>query len=162
MIPDDTFIFNHSGALRNFDDHEARLRDGHDLRHLPAAIEDRAQILAVHELERDEERVLDFAEIEDLSDVRVVELHRDLRFIDEHLDELFVLGNVGKDALDREQALEAFDTEGLGLEDLGHAADVHPLEQVIFPERDGLLHSTASTSHAHEQQIAGCPTIGEP
>jgi len=26
MIPDDTFIFNHSGALRNFDDHEARLR----------------------------------------------------------------------------------------------------------------------------------------
>src|SRR5713101_9799358 len=26
MIPDDTFIFNHAGAPRNFDDHEVRLR----------------------------------------------------------------------------------------------------------------------------------------
>src|SRR5258708_36020005 len=26
MIPDDTYIFNHYGPLRNFDDHEARLR----------------------------------------------------------------------------------------------------------------------------------------
>ena len=26
MIPDDTIIFNHCGALSNFDDHEARLR----------------------------------------------------------------------------------------------------------------------------------------
>ena len=37
------------------------------------------------------------------------------------------------------QPLEALDAEGLGLEDLGHAADVDALEEVVLSERDGLL-----------------------
>src|SRR5262249_9803390 len=113
---------------------------------LPPPVEDRAQVLAVDELERDEEGIVDFAEIEDLGDVRVAELHRDLRLIDEHLDELFVLGDVGEDALDREEALEALDPEGFGLEHLGHPAHVYTLEQVVLTKRDGFLHPCASTS----------------
>src|SRR6185369_6807951 len=40
-----------------------------------------------------------------------------------------------QDPLDREDLLEAFDPEGLGLEDLRHAADRDPLEERVFPER---------------------------
>ena len=47
-------------------------------------------------LDGDEVRVVHLAEIEDLGDVRVLQLHRDLRLVDEHRDELFVLGDVGR------------------------------------------------------------------
>ena len=90
-------------------------------------------------LERDEEAVVDLTEVEDLGDVRVLQLHGDLRLVDEHRDELVVLGDVRQDALDGDQALEALDAEGLRLEDLGHPPDVDPLEEVVLAERDGLL-----------------------
>src|SRR5690606_24340095 len=61
------------------------------------------------------------------------------RLVDEHRDELFVLGDVRQDALDREQPLEALDAIGLRLEDLGHAADVDAVEQPVFSELDRLL-----------------------
>ena len=69
----------------------------------------------------------------------MLQLHGDLRLVDEHRDELFVLGDVREDALDGEQPLEALDAERLGLEDLGHTADVDPLEEVVLPEGDGFL-----------------------
>jgi hypothetical protein len=90
-------------------------------------------------LQRDEEAVLDLTEVEDLGDVRVLQLHGDLRLVDEHRDELLVLGDVRQDAFDGEQPLEALDAEGLGLEYLGHASDVDPLEEVVLAERDGFL-----------------------
>ena len=115
---------------------------GHRDRQLLAAraraVEDRAQVLAVHVLERDEVAVVDLAEVEDLGDVRVRELHGDLRLVDEHRDELFVLRDARQDALDRHHALEALHAGGLRLEDLRHAADVDALEQVVLAERDGL------------------------
>src|SRR5262249_6678112 len=77
-------------ALARLHDDDARLRDGHRLRAvarggrlLLAAVEDAAQIFTVNELEGDEVGVLDFAEIEDLADVGVVELDGDLGFVDE-------------------------------------------------------------------------------
>src|SRR5262249_38620105 len=75
----------------------------------------------------------------DLTDVGVSQLHADLRLVLEHRDELFVLRDVGEDALDRHQALEAAGAEDLPPPDLGHAADVDPVEQQVPPEGDRLL-----------------------
>jgi hypothetical protein len=81
---------------------------------LAGPIEDRAQVLALHVLERDEVAVADFTELEDLGDVRVGQLNRDLRLVDEHRDELVVLGDDGRMRLTA-TALEALHTEGLAL-----------------------------------------------
>ncbi len=89
-------------ALADLHDDVASLLDGHDLALAAQAVEDRAQVLAVDVLERDEITVVDLTEVEDLGDVRVLELHGDLRLVDEHRDELFVLGDVRQDALDGE------------------------------------------------------------
>ena len=113
---------------------------GHGLAALARAVEDRAQVLALHVLHRDEVALAHLPQVEDLSDVRVRELHGDLRLVDEHDDEFLVLRDGGQDALQRNEALEAFDAEGLGLENLGHAADVHSLEEKVLSEGDGLLH----------------------
>src|SRR5581483_74967 len=88
-----------------------------------------------------------FTEVEDLADVGVVQLNRDLRLVDEHGDEFFIFGDVRQDALDGEQALEALDAERLGLEYLGHAADVDAVEQVVFPELDRLLQRALPSRH---------------
>ena len=86
------------------------------------AILDLEQVLAPDVLHRDEVRAVDATELEDLADVRVRELTRDLRFIDEHLDEIAILAHRGQDSLDRDDLLEALDAVRLGLEDLRHAA----------------------------------------
>ena len=62
-------------------------------------------------LERDVVAAVDDAEVEDLRDVRVVQLDGELRLVDEHADELFVLRDVRQDALDRDEPLEALDAE---------------------------------------------------
>ena len=86
-------------------------------------------------------RAVDATELEDLADVRVSELSRNLRFIDEHLDEVAVLAHRREDPLDGDDLLETFDAVGLRFEDLGHPADTDSVEQKVFPERNGLSHS---------------------
>ena len=48
MIPDDPIIFNHSGALSNFDDHEAHVRHLLQQDALPT-LKDRRHLLSVCE-----------------------------------------------------------------------------------------------------------------
>src|SRR5438034_7319476 len=47
------------------------------------------------------------------SQVGMTQLRGDLRLVDEHLDELFVLGDGREDALDRDQLFKALDADGL-------------------------------------------------
>ena len=54
------------------------------LPHLP---HDRAKVLAVHVLHRDEVSAVDLPDVEDLDDVRVRERGRDARLVEEHVDE---------------------------------------------------------------------------
>jgi hypothetical protein len=89
----------------------------------------------------------------------VVQLNRDLRLVDEHRDELFVLGNARQDPFDRQQPLEALHAEGLGLEHLGHAADVDALEQVALAEWDWLLHDMAPRATGAQLKWP-LPTLG--
>ncbi|MEZ4335977.1 MAG: hypothetical protein R3B82_05055 [Sandaracinaceae bacterium] len=76
-------------------------RDG--LAALASPVEDRPEVLPVDELHRDEERVRDLTEVEDLGDVRVRQLHGDLRLVDEHRDELLVLRDRREDPLHRDE-----------------------------------------------------------
>ena len=73
-------------------------------------------------------------QLEDLADVRVRQLNGDLGFIDEHIDELLIFGDLGQHPLDGKQPLEALDPVRDRLVDLGHAADGHPLEEVVVAE----------------------------
>ena len=93
------------------------------------AIENGAQILAVDVLHRDEEVLVFPREIEDRHDIGVLELHRDLRLIDEHRDELLVLRDARQNALHRDESLEPFNAKGLGFENFGHPADVDAFEK---------------------------------
>jgi hypothetical protein len=127
-------------ALADLHDHEAGLGHRHRLVDRAAPVEDVPEIATVDVLQRDVVRAVDDTEVEDLGDVRVVQLNRDLRLVDEHLDELFVLRDVRKDPLHGHQPLEALHPVGLRPEDLGHAADIDALEQVVLAEWNGLLH----------------------
>ena len=93
--------------------------------------QDRAQVAPVHVLHRDVVALLQLAEVEHLDDVRVGEAGHHLGLVDEHVHELLVVGEVGQDALDRDDLLEPFHARALGPEHLGHAADGHPLEQAV-------------------------------
>ncbi len=111
---------------------------------LPAGARERArEVEPVHVLHRDVERVGrrarlsdvgGLAEIEDLHHVRVREAHGELGLVDEHVDELGAARELGQDALDDEDLLEALDAVALGLEDLRHAALAQPLQQAVATE----------------------------
>ena len=101
---------------------------------VPGAPHDRAQVAAVDVLHRDVVALLDPAEVEDLDDVRVGEAGHHLGLVHEHVQELLVLREVRQDALDRDDLLEALDAGALGLEDLGHAADRHPVDELVGAE----------------------------
>jgi len=90
--------------------------------------------VTVHVLHRDVVALLDPAEVEDLHDARVGEARHHLGLVHEHVEELLVVREVGQDAFERHDLLEALDARPLRLEDLGHAADRHPVEELVGPE----------------------------
>ncbi len=150
--------------LAHLPDHVANHRDGGGLVALAAAVEDRAKVLAGDVFHRDEVAVPDFPEIENLRDVGVRELDGDLRLIDEHRDELVVLSDVRKDALDGDNLFEPLLTEGLGAPNLGHSADVDPVEQEVLPKGNRLLldgHVGARFVRA-PPTVRGCRGFGAP
>jgi hypothetical protein len=93
----------------------------------------------------------DLAEVEDVNDVGMVQLRRKLRFVGEHRDELFVVGDVREDLLDRDDLLEPLDPAPARPEELCHAAAGDPLQDLVLPEavrsrdllRQGQLHGLA-------------------
>ena len=68
-----------------------------------AALEDGAHVLAVDMLHRDEVLAVRARELVDARDVVVAQHARDLGLVDEHLDEVVVLGEVREHALDRDE-----------------------------------------------------------
>ena len=89
------FVVGVVEPLTHFHDAVADTRDRDLLPEAPCALEDRLEILAADVLERDEVIAGVLTEVEDLRNVGVVELPRDLRLIDEHVDERLVLGDRG-------------------------------------------------------------------
>ena len=87
---------------------------GHERRHrrrrrlvLRERTQQAQQVLALDVLHDDEELAVLLAELVDLHDVGVREARRDLRLVDEHVDELRILVVRAEDLLDDDGALEA-------------------------------------------------------
>ena len=76
---------------------------------LPHRADDRADVLAVDVLHRDEVRAVDLPDVEDLDDVGVRERRGDARLVEQHVDERLVLVHRRQDALDDDELLEARD-----------------------------------------------------
>ena len=79
-------------------------------------------IFSVDELHGDEIHIFDAAKIENLGNVDVIELHRDLSFIDKHIDELLVLHKSGVNHFESEIFFKPTNTRRLGKIDLRHSA----------------------------------------
>ena len=62
----------------------------------------------------------------------MIEVEADLGLVQEHADEPFVLRQVRKNALDRDELLEALNAGGVGLEDLGHPARADAFDDLVF------------------------------
>ena len=75
-------------------------------------------------------------QLEHLHDVGVVQLRGDARLVQEHLDELGLLGEVGEDALDDQQLRTR---RRLRQEQLRHPTHREPLDEEVFPEGGGDL-----------------------
>ena len=101
-------------------------------------VEQRAHVLAVDVLHGEEVlvavgTVVD-GEFVDPRDVLVLQDGGDLGFVDAHAQKVVVGGEVVEHALDRHQVHAPLDVEGLGAEDLGHAAERDSIEEQISPE----------------------------
>ena len=108
--------------------------DGHDALELRRLAQDLEQIAAVDVLHRDVVGVADLAQVEDVRDVHVLELDRDLGLVDQHLDEVVVRREVGVDHLQGHDLLEALQALGRGEVDLGHAAGRDLREETVGAE----------------------------
>ena len=125
-------VIERRGDLRGDEDGERRRQRQAGL---ASRVQDRAQVASLDVLHRDEVPAgLDLSEVEDVHDIGVIELGGELGLVGEHRDELFVVGDVRQDLLDRHDLLEALDTAPAGLEDLGHSPGVDPLEDLVLPE----------------------------
>ncbi len=98
---------------------------------LARLVDDVLEVHPVDKLHDDEVGPVGEPQVEDLHAVGVVEVEADLGLVQEHAHEALVLGEVGQDALDRDELLEALQATGVGLEDLGHASRVDAFKDVV-------------------------------
>ncbi len=89
-------------------------------------------VFAVDELHRVEERVTDLTEVEDLRDVRVLQLRREARFVEEHRDPPRIVIALGTDAFEHDVPLETRESVRARQEDFGHASLRQTSEQLVL------------------------------
>ncbi len=97
-------------------------------------LEQRAQIETVDELERHEVTAVHHPEVEDLDDVRVSQLRRDARFLEEEPNELGVRFERRQDALQTNVLLERSGATAHGDERLGHPPRAESPLELVRPE----------------------------
>ena len=114
----------------------------------PAGAGHHAEGLAVEVLHRDEPRPVVFAEVEDGAEVRVVELRREPRLVQEHVHEAAARGDVGMDRLHGDPLLEPGGAAVLREVDRGHAA-----------LRDAIAQGVATQS-SHTRARRRSPRVG--
>ena len=100
-----------------------------------ALLEQRAQVAARQVLHHDEVLAARGDEIDRVDDVRVVERRGQLRFAQEQVDELFLLGELREELLQHDLHLEAAGTELLADVDRPHAALGEVLQDDIAVDR---------------------------
>ncbi len=108
-----------------------RLLHREALARLAQALDHRLEVHPVDELHDDEVGVVRRADVEDGDDVGVAQAGPQAGLVQEHRDEVLVLGEVRQDALDRDLLLEALNAEGLTSEDLGHTASFEAVDDAV-------------------------------
>ena len=119
--------------VREFATDEQREVDREALLALAEQAERATQVAAFDELEREEVLVADATDLEDLRDVDVLELDRDLSLVDEARDELCIGREVREHLLDHTELLEAGEAM-LREENLSHTAPRETLDQEVPTE----------------------------
>jgi hypothetical protein len=92
------------------------------------------QIVAAHVLHGHEVLVVHRAELENLDDIGVRQLGRDLGLVDEHLGERRIVRQVRQDALDDEGSLKARWALDARLEHIGHTSPTDAFKQRVLAE----------------------------
>jgi hypothetical protein len=80
-------------------------------------------------------------------------------------DEVGIFSHRRKNPLDRDDLLEALDTEALGLEHLGHSANANSVEKQIFAVGDRLPHTLRMVTGSflrHNQNRGQLSTVVHP
>jgi hypothetical protein len=108
-----------------------RVAERHVLARARCAREDRAHVLAVDVLHRDEVLAIGFADVVDLHDVLVMQGRGDARLVEEHADEALIAGVLRLDPLDHDMALEALHALGAGEQHVSHTARGEVLEHRV-------------------------------
>jgi hypothetical protein len=98
---------------------------------LATSLHDGTKVFAIDVLHRDEVLAVGPGKFVHPSDIGVLEPAGNLRLIDQHLDEIIVLCQVGQDALHRHQVRVAGGIKGFGSIDLCHASERNSIEEVI-------------------------------
>ena len=106
---------------------------------LAAGVEKTSEVLSGNVLHGDEVIIVDLAQIVDVGDVLVIQLGGELGLVDEHVDEVLVLGGLGEDLLDGDTLLEALDPLSARLPDLGHTPQPDALLEGVLAKLDGWL-----------------------
>lgn len=127
-------------SFADFGDDVGDEGDGEAFFDVSGAIDQAAYIASVDVFHGDKEGFADATEFVNLGDVGVMERDGDARFIDKHIGEFGVAGEVGEDAFDSDEAFDAFEAGDFGPKDFGHSADVEAVKQQIIAEAYGAMH----------------------
>ena len=124
-------------GVENFRRHEHADGDGQAHVLLRRRAQQAQAVETLDVFERDEILAVLLAEVRDLHDLGVDELGGQLGLVDEHRHEGLVGRQVGQDALDDQQLLEAVGRENLRLEDLRHSSRRQALHQGVAAKLRG-------------------------
>ncbi len=118
-------------ALRGARDDREHAADRDQLAHRVRAMQQRAHGLAVHVLHREEVAVAEAADVVHLRDVRVLELGREPRLVEEHAHEVDVGRALAEDPLEHDVARHAGDARAARQKDLRHATHRELREDLV-------------------------------
>src|SRR5262249_27261017 len=104
----------------------------------------------VDELHRDEVVLALAPELVDVDHVGVREQRGEARLVHEHRAELFRIGKVRQDPLDRYPALESFRAVQAREEDLGHPPAREAAQEAIATERDARRHWRKDSTRGYD------------
>ena len=137
LFGDDVLVFETAGGFAN---HVADLFDLELNLEFLEFVENLPHVAALDVVHHQVELLTFFAEVEDRNDVGVTEVHRDFRFFAEHLFELGIFAELGKDALHGEELVHALRADRLRQIDFRHPAGGEFLEEDVFAESFHLGH----------------------
>ena len=119
-------------ALADLHQDVERVGHAHALALAAQRLDDRLEVRAVDVLHDDEVRGVGHSDVEDADDVRVLQVHRHARLVEEHRHELLVLREVRENALDRDGLLQAADGAFRhATVDLGHTTGVDSFRDLV-------------------------------